>query len=121
MSSRLTKGKKRMEDDKKILEATELLRRVRHAVTQSPDKWNPQMQETVNKVFTQHGYLKAAYGISQNFKHRYAYRNTSVSSLEIRNDLYKWYMQTRQVAEFDGVRKMIRKHETEILNFLYMA
>jgi transposase len=67
LSSQLAKGRKRTEDDKRILKETELLRRVQHAVTQSPDKWNFQMKEIINEVFTKHGDLKTAYDISQNF------------------------------------------------------
>jgi transposase len=117
LSSQLTKGRKRTEEDKKILKEVEFLRRVQHAVTQSPDKWNTQMKETINEVFTQHEDLKTAYEISQNFKQWYTYKNTPVSYRKIKDCLDIWYIQTQKISEFDSVRKMIRKHETEILNF----
>ena len=117
LSVTLTKGKKRTEEDKQILSELELLRRVRHAITQSPDKWNKEMEKTVNLAFEKHNDLKMAYLISQNFKHWYDYQNRCKSTLEITEDLYKWYKKAWQLKEFESVVKMIRKHENEIINF----
>jgi transposase len=113
----LTKGKQKTEEDKKMLSELELLRRVQHAITQSPDKWNEEMQQNVNKVFEKYNDLKTAYQIGQNFKHWYDYQNHIKSMAEIKKNLYQWYEQARQVKEFESVIKMIRKHEREILNF----
>lgn len=117
--STLTKGKKKTEDDKRTLSDLELLRRVQYAVSQSPDKWNKEMKETVSQVFDKHNTLKTAYQISQNFKHWYDYQNHLKSSDEITKTLYQWYEQARQVKEFESVIKMIRKHEDEIINFFH--
>jgi transposase len=117
LSSQLSKGNKRTDDDQKNLKKIELLRRVRHAITQSPEKWTPEMKETVNNVFEQHEDIKIAYNISQNFKRWYEYKNITKSQCEIKNNLYKWYEQTLKIKEFESVRKMIRKHESEIMNF----
>ena len=113
----LTKGTKKTEEDKKILAELELLRRVRYAITQSPDKWSNKMKKTVNQVFEKYNNLKLAYQISQHFKRWYDYQNHSKSMDEIRNNLYKWYEQAKQLEEFKGVIKMIRKHESEMMNF----
>jgi transposase len=113
----LTKGRKKTKEDKEKLSELELLRRVQHAVTQSPDKWNEAMKETVNQVFEKYDDLKTAYQISQNFKHWYDYQNRLKPISEITNNLYKWYEQAWQVEEFKSVVKMIRKHEDEIINF----
>ncbi|MDR1594730.1 MAG: transposase [Prevotellaceae bacterium] len=72
------------------------------------------MKETVNEVFTQHGDLKNAYDISQNFKQWYAYKNTPVSTLKIKDTLDKWYSITLKIPELDCVKKMMHKHESEI-------
>jgi len=117
LTSTLTKGKKKTEDDKRTLSELELLRRVQHAVSQSPDKWNEEMKETINQVFEKHSTLKTAYQISQEFKHWYDYQNRFKSSDEITKSLYQWYEQAKQIKEFDSVIKMIRKHEDEIINF----
>jgi transposase len=117
LQKQLTKGKKRTAEDKKLLAEIELLRRVSHAVTQSPDKWNEEMQETVNRLFTKHNDLKIAYQTSQNFKRWYSYENCTKSTKQITADLCQWYGQAIQITEFEGVVKMIRKHETGIINF----
>jgi transposase len=113
----LTKGKKKTEEDKQKLSELELLRRVQHAITQSPDKWSEEMKKTVNQVFEKHADLKIAYQISQNFKHWYDYQNRIKSTNEITNNLYYWYSQASQLKEFESVIKMIHKHETEIISF----
>ena len=51
------------------------------------------------------------------FRRRYDYQNHINSRDEIKNKLYQWYEQAKQLTEFQSVTKMIRKHETEILNF----
>jgi transposase len=117
LTATLTKGKKRTEEDKEILSNIELLRRVQHAVTQSPDKWGTEMEKTVNLAFEKHNDLKIAYQISQNFKNWYHYQNRIKSNYQIMNSLYYWYKQARQIKEFESVIKMIHKHEDEIVNF----
>ena len=117
LATTLSKGKKKTKEDKKMLSELELLRRVRYAITQSPNKWSENMKNTINQVFEKHNDLKTAYQISQNFKHWYDYQNHIKSKEELKNNLYKWYEQARQVKEFESVIKMIRKHENEILNF----
>ena len=117
LTATLTKGRKKTEEDKQKLSELELLRRVQHAVTQSPEKWNQEMKETVNQVFEKHDELKTAYLISQNFKHWYNYQNRFKTICQITDDLNKWYEQAWQLKEFQSVVKMIRKHENEIINF----
>ena len=117
LTSSLTQGKKMTEEDKQQLSELELVRRVQHAVTQSPDKWNDEMQETINQVFEKYDALKMAYQISQDFKKWYDYKNRFKPACEITRSLYQWYEQARKLKEFESVIKMIRKHEDEIINF----
>jgi transposase len=117
LTNSLTKGKKKTEEDKERLSQLELARRIQHAITQSPDKWNEEMKETIEQVFGKYHDLKMAYQISQNFKRWYDYQNRFLPISEISKDLYHWYDQAKQVKEFESVIKMIRKHEDEIINF----
>jgi len=117
LTSTLTKGKKRTEEDNQKLSELELLRRIQRAITQSPHKWNEEMTATINQVFEKYDDLKMAYQISQSFKHWYNYQNRMKSSNEIANSLHQWYEQARKLKEFESVIKMIRKHENEIMNF----
>jgi transposase len=91
LSKTLTKDKKKTDEDKKTLSELELLRRVTHAITQSPEKWNEEMQETINHIFTNHNDLKIAYQISQDFKHWYDYENRKKTTEQIKTDIKKWY------------------------------
>ena len=117
LASNLSKGKKKTAEDKQILSEIELIRRVRHAITQSPDKWSEKMKEIVTQVLSRHDELKTAYLISQNFKHWYDYRHHTKSRNQITERLQKWYGQATHVKEFQSVIKMIRKHEDQIINF----
>jgi len=117
LTASLTKGKKKTQEDKEKLSELELVRRVQHAVTQSPNKWNSEMQETINQVFEKYDELKKAYQISQDFKKWYDYKNRFKPICEITKNLYSWYEQAQEIKEFESVVKMIRKHEDEIINF----
>jgi len=117
LQNQLSKGKKRSDEDKKILLEIENLRRVSHAITQSPDKWNDEMKETVNELFEKYDNLKLAYEISQKFKCWYNYENRINSTEKITQALYQWYQEAMLITEFNSVVKMIRKHETQIINF----
>ena len=117
LTASLTKGKKKTAEDKEKLSELELVRRVRHAITQSPEKWNNEMKKTVDRVFEKHDHLKTAYQICQDFKHWYHWQNCIKSIDEITGNLHKWYQRASGIKEFGSVIKMIRKHEDEIINF----
>ena len=91
LQKQLSKGKKRNEEDKKLLVEIEHLRRISHAITQSPDKWSVEMQQTINQVFTKHNDLKKAYEISQKFKSWYDYGNRINSTEKITQNPHNWY------------------------------
>ena len=113
----LSKGKIRSEEDQKLLVQIEQLRRIRHAITQSSDKWNSEMEETIFQVFTNHEELKTAYQISQDFKQWYNICNRLKTIGKITADLHQWYLRAAPIEEFKSVIKMLRKHETQIINY----
>lgn len=117
LKSKLSEGKKKTEEDKRILAELEPLRRVIHALTQSPEKWSEEMKNTINQLFEKYDTLKIAYQISQSFKHWYNFKNHLKPIAEISTNLNRWYEQAKQIEEFKSVIRMIRKHEDEILNF----
>jgi transposase len=51
LTGKLTKGKKKTDEDKEKLSELELIKRVRHAITQSPDKWSDEMKKTAQASF----------------------------------------------------------------------
>ena len=117
LQQKLSKGRKRNDQDRKLLSQIELLRRISHAITQSPDKWSEEMEENINQAFEMHSEVKTAYQISQKFKQWYNYQNRFSSTDKITENLYHWYKEAMVLPEFESVIKMIRKHETQIINF----
>jgi transposase len=117
MQNNLTKGKTQTTADKEILRAITLLQNVNHAITQSPDKWDKDMQNTMNQVFAKHRKLQTACEISQKFKQWYDYQNHIKPIEKIQKELHDIYKQTIEIEEFNGVVKMFGKHEKEILNY----
>jgi transposase len=117
LQSSLSLGKRRSEEDRKLLTQIERLRRVSHAITQSSDKWSDEMKETVNQVFNCHEELKKADQISQDFKRWYDIGNRNKTTARITEDLHQWYLQALPIAEFKSVIKMMRKHEQQIINY----
>jgi transposase len=126
LTAKLTKGKKKTKEDIEILYQIEHLRRIRHAITQSPEKWSEEMKKNVNHAFEQHNDLKIAYQISQTFKQWYDYSNNikskNVIGFELWNkkiiqNLHKWCENAKIIKEYESVVKMIYKHQTQIINF----
>jgi transposase len=119
LSSQLSKGKQKTETDKEILYKLGLLKRCRHRLTQSPDKWTEAATEIMKQVFINHNQLRVAYELAQNFKKWYVFNNNNKSVKQIYNELYQWYHQVKEAKfeEFNSVVKMIRKHEDEIINY----
>jgi transposase len=111
LTNQLSKEKKRTAEDAQILKDIELLRRISHALTQSPGKWNEEMQETLEQLFMKHQDIKTAYRISQDFKLWYAYENATKPAETTKNNLQQWYVKAAQIDEFKSVIKMIRKHD----------
>jgi transposase len=117
LQNSLTKGKGRTEEDQKLLVQIERLRRVAHAVMQSADKWNNEMEETIERVFNCHEELKKAYQISQHFKQWYDIGNRMKTTAQLTGNLHQWYLQAASIEEFMSVIKMLRKHEQQIINY----
>ena len=75
------------------------------------------MKRTVNQIFVRHNELKTACDVSQKLKRRYDYQNHTDPVDTITQNLHSWYKEAMLISEFEGVIKMLRKHETEIINF----
>lgn len=123
LSKKLTKGKQKTEKDKEILKQIELLKRCRLRLTQSPEKWSDATKEMMAQIFKKHRKLKTAYLLSQDFKNWYNIKNYNNKEREnktkIKTLLMHWYdkVNISKIKDFNSVIKMIKKHETEILNY----
>lgn len=119
LSSQLTKGKKKTEQDIEILEKLDTLKHCRYRLTQSSDKWSEAGKKIMDQVFENHNELRQAYNLAQNFKKWYNISNHIKAKSIITQELHDWYRaaQNTELNEFKSVVKMIRKHENEIINF----
>lgn len=119
ISTLLSKGKTKTEDDKKILASFDVLKHCRYRLTQSPEKWSMAGKEVMNQVFENHPELKTAYHLAQSFKQWYDISNRFSPQIQIAEQLQQWYSITKTTGleEFKSVIKMIRKHENQILNY----
>jgi transposase len=119
LSGQLSKGKRKTEKDKDILSDLEDLRRCRHLLSQSVEKWSEAGKELAFHLFEKHSELKTAYHLSQDFKRWYNIGNAVQHRIYIEKDLFNWYdkVEMSKIKEFKPVVKMIEKHETEIINF----
>jgi transposase len=119
LKKRLSPGKKKTEEDKRILFDMEQLTHCRHRLSQSPEKWSEAGKELIYKLFEKYPQLKTAYQLSQKFKRWYDIANSSKLRMYIERDLQNWYysVEDAKIKELDSVVKMIQKHETEIINF----
>jgi len=121
LATELSGGKKKTEKDKIILREIELLNRCRNSLTQSIDKWSESTKNLMEQMFSKYEELKTAYILSQNFKKWYDINAHQENKNRIKDRLYNWYNEVKEskIEEFTSVIKMIRKHESEILNFFY--
>jgi transposase len=123
LSKGLTKGKKKTDKDHQKLHQIELLNRCRHRLTQSPDKWSDTTKEMMEQIFKKHKKLKTAYNLSQDLKNWYDINNYNYkdreNKIKIKEALYNWYDKVKKskITQFNAVVKMIKKHETFILNY----
>jgi transposase len=103
LQNSLTKGKRRTAEDQKLLVQIERLRRVAHALTQLADKWNSEMEETIEMVFNCHEELKKAYQISQDLKQWYDIGNRMKTTAQLIGNLHQGYLHAASIEEFMSV------------------
>ena len=123
LSSLLSKGKVKTQEDKQILAKLDLLKYCRYRLTQSVEKWSQAGKEVKEQVFACHTELKTAYDLTQSFKQWYGKNNCSKAKSQIVEELSEWYAKVKNadLDEFKSVVKRIQKHEYEILNYFICA
>lgn len=115
----LSKSKRKTASDRKLLSELELLKRSKYLLTQSQDKWTEYQTEIASQVFEKFPSLKTAYQLSEGFKTWYSQRKSNKSKIMIEQELFQWYedVEACGLKQFDGVVKMIEKHEQNIINY----
>ena len=119
LKASLSKSKRKTTNDRKVLSELELLKRSKYLLTQSQQKWTAYLKEIVEQVFEKYPDLKTAYQLSEAFKDWYSPKQLHKSKIMIEQKLYQWYEDVGAcgLKQFDGVVKMIEKHEENIINY----
>jgi transposase len=120
LKEQLSDGKEKTENDYIILDKLAVLKRCRHMLLQSIEKWSDRTKEIMKNTFEISEVLETAYFLVQSFKKWYGYDdNASVDIILKDGNLQQWYkkVKTAGLKQFNQVVKMIKKHEKNILNY----
>lgn len=119
LAEKLTKGKGKTEQDREILRELEQLRRSRHLLSQSDDKWSEAAKGLMRQLFERHPQLKSAYNLAQEFKSWYQLNEKMPARIWIEKDLLEWYdrIENSGLKEYKAVVRMIEKHQDQIINY----
>jgi transposase len=119
LTAELSEGKEKTEKDIHILKDLELLRRCRYALVKPSDKWTGNNKENMNIILQKYPRLKQMYDLSQEFRKWYSLRADKTNALTIKSELHQWYNDVKKAdfKELKTVVKMVKKHESYILNF----
>ena len=106
-------------EDEKAWTNIELLERSRYILCKMEADWEEDEKEMMAPLFHHYPVLKTAYALTQQLRNWYHGRNIGkhINTLEI--ELYNWCDKVNQtkIAAFRAVRKMIEKHQDDIINY----
>jgi transposase len=97
----------------------ELLERSRYILCKMQPDWEEDEIEIMNHLFSSFPILQTAYELTQQLRQWYHRGNIGKHIISIERELFKWYDQVDQakISAFNGVRKMIEKHQDDIINY----
>lgn len=97
----------------------ELLERSRYILCKMEFEWEDDQREIMAHLFNKFPILKTAYDLTQKLRLWYNGRNIGKNRNALENELNKWCdeVNNAKIAPFRGVRKMIEKHQDDILNY----
>jgi transposase len=97
----------------------ELLERSRYILFKMQDEWEEDEQEIMQQLFSRFPVLETAYLLTQKLRLWYHGKNIGKSLDRIEQELYNWCDEVNhsKIAAFRGVRKMIEKHQDDIINY----
>jgi len=97
----------------------ELLERSRYILCKAQSDWEEDEIEIMNYLFSIFPVLQTAYGLTQKLRLWYHRGNIGKHIISIERELFEWYDQVDQakITAFNGVRKMIEKHQDDIINY----
>jgi len=97
----------------------ELLERSRYILCKMQAEWEDDEKEMMDHLFNKFPMLKTAYGLSQKLRVWYHGRNIGKNITTLENELNNWCDEVNKakIAAFRAVRRMIEKHQDDILNY----
>jgi transposase len=119
LNEQLPKGKRTTPESSKILSDLELLRRSKYLLAQSKPKWTAYQTELATQLFEKFPQLQTAYQLAEDFKTWYTPGKQNKGRLVNEKQLFEWYEKAENsgLKQFEGVIKMLEKHENEIINY----
>jgi len=97
----------------------ELLQRSRYILCKMQPDWEEDEKEIMDHLFNSFPVLQTAYLLTQKLRLWYNGRNIGKNLNALENELNNWCDQVNdaKIAAFKAVRKMIEKHQDDILNY----
>jgi len=97
----------------------ELLERSRYTLCKMYPDWEDDEKEMMEHLFKSYPVLNTAYELTQKLRVWYNGRNIGKHIDALERELYNWCddVNFSKIAAFRGVRKMMEKHQDDILNY----
>ena len=97
----------------------ELLERSRYVLCKMQPDWEDDEKEMMEHLFNSFPVLQSAYLLTQKLRLWYNGRNIGKNLNTLENELNNWCDEVNEakIAAFKAVRKMIEKHQDDILNY----
>ena len=97
----------------------ELLERSRYIICKMQPEWDEDEIEIMNHLFSTFPVLQTAYELTQKLRLWYNSKNVGKHIILIEKELFDWYDEVDQskITALRGVRKMIEKHQDDIINY----
>jgi transposase len=97
----------------------ELLERSRYLLCKMQPEWEEDEKEMMEYLFGNYPVLKTAYELTQTLRLWYNGRNIGKNINTLERELYNWCDEVNgsKIPAFRAVRKMIEKHQDDIINY----
>lgn len=97
----------------------ELLERSRYILCKMQSDWEEDETEIMNHLFYRFPTLQKSYELTQKLRNWYNGKNIGKHTISIERELCEWYelVDQSKIAALRGVRKMIEKHQDDIVNY----
>ncbi len=103
----------------KVWTDIELLERSRYILYKMQPDWEEDEKEIMEHLFSSYPVLQTAYELTQKLRIWYNGKNIGKHINILERELYNWCDEVNQskIAAFRAVRKMIEKHQDDIINY----